>query len=306
MEFNHIPVLFQETVDSLNIKPDGIYVDGTVGGAGHSREIASRLTSGRLIAFDQDPEAVAVASGRLEGLSATVVHSNFKNMKSVLMEMGIEAVDGILLDLGVSSHQLDTAERGFSFHKDAPLDMRMSGEGTTAADLVNSLSAEELSNIFFRFGEEKFSRRIAERIVNVRADKPITTTTALAELIASAVPAAARRDGHPARRCFQALRIAVNGELDILSGALDDAFSLLKCGGGLSVISFHSLEVRIVKQSFREYCTGCICPPDIPVCVCGRKPQGKLLTRKPIEASSEELKENPRSRSAKLRSIVKL
>lgn len=306
MEFNHIPVLFQETVDSLNIKPDGIYVDGTVGGAGHSREIASRLTSGRLIAFDQDPEAVAVASGRLEGLSATVVHSNFKNMKSVLLEMGIEAVDGILLDLGVSSHQLDTAERGFSFHKDAPLDMRMSGEGTTAADLVNSLSAEELSNIFFRFGEEKFSRRIAERIVNVRADKPITTTTALAELIASAVPAAARRDGHPARRCFQALRIAVNGELDILSGALDDAFSLLKCGGVLSVISFHSLEDRIVKQSFREYCTGCICPPDIPVCVCGRKPQGKLLTRKPIEASSEELKENPRSRSAKLRSIVKL
>ena len=306
MEFNHIPVLFQETVDSLNIKPDGIYVDGTVGGAGHSREIASRLTSGRLIAFDQDPEAVAVASERLEGLSATVVHSNFKNMKSVLLEMGIEAVDGILLDLGVSSHQLDTAERGFSFHKDAPLDMRMSGEGTTAADLVNSLSAEELSNIFFRFGEEKFSRRIAERIVNVRADKPITTTTALAELIASAVPAAARRDGHPARRCFQALRIAVNGELDILSGALDDAFSLLKCGGVLSVISFHSLEDRIVKQSFREYCTGCICPPDIPVCVCGRKPQGKLLTRKPIEASSEELKENPRSRSAKLRSIVKL
>ena len=306
MEFNHIPVLFQETVDSLNIKPDGIYVDGTVGGAGHSREIASRLTSGRLIAFDQDPEAVAVASGRLEGLSATVVHSNFKNMKSVLLEMGIEAVDGILLDLGVSSHQLDTAERGFSFHKDAPLDMRMSQEGTTAADLVNSLSAEELSNIFFRFGEEKFSRRIAERIVNVRADKPITTTTALAELIASAVPAAARRDGHPARRCFQALRIAVNGELDILSGALDDAFSLLKCGGVLSVISFHSLEDRIVKQSFREYCTGCICPPDIPVCVCGRKPQGKLLTRKPIEASSEELKENPRSRSAKLRSIVKL
>jgi len=306
MEFNHIPVLFQETVDSLNIKPDGIYVDGTVGGAGHSREIASRLTSGRLIAFDQDPEAVAVASGRLEGLSATVVHSNFKNMKSVLLEMGIEAVDGILLDLGVSSHQLDTAERGFSFHKDAPLDMRMSQEGTTAADLVNSLSAEELSNIFFRFGEEKFSRRIAERIVNVRADKPITTTTALAELIASAVPAAARRDGHPARRCFQALRIAVNGELDILSGALDDAFSLLKCGGVLSVITFHSLEDRIVKQSFREYCTGCICPPDIPVCVCGRKPQGKLLTRKPVEASSEELKENPRSRSAKLRSIVKL
>ena len=306
MEFNHIPVLFQETVDSLNIKPDGIYVDGTVGGAGHSREIASRLTSGRLIAFDQDPEAVAVASGRLEGLSATVVHSNFKNMKSVLWEMGIEAVDGILLDLGVSSHQLDTAERGFSFHKDAPLDMRMSQEGTTAADLVNSLSAEELSNIFFRFGEEKFSRRIAERIVNVRADKPITTTTALAELIASAVPAAARRDGHPARRCFQALRIAVNGELDILSGALDDAFSLLKCGGVLSVITFHSLEDRIVKQSFREYCTGCICPPDIPVCVCGRKPQGKLLTRKPIEASSEELKENPRSRSAKLRSIIKL
>ena len=306
MEFKHISVLLEETINSLQIKPDGIYVDGTAGGAGHSREIASRLTTGRLIALDQDPEAVAVATERLNGLPATVVKSNFRNMDSVLSDLGIEKVDGILLDLGVSSYQLDNGDRGFSFHKDAPLDMRMSGEGTTAADLVNTLSSDELADIFFKYGEEKFSRRIAERIVRERENNPINTTIELADIIASAVPAAARRDGHPARRCFQALRIAVNGELDSLSDALDRAFELLAPGGVLSIITFHSLEDRMVKQRFREYCTGCTCPPDIPVCVCGKTPRGKLLTRKPIEAGKDELSVNPRSRSAKLRSIIKI
>lgn len=306
MEFKHIPVLFNETVDSLQIKPNGIYVDGTVGGAGHSGEIARRLKEGRLIALDHDPEAVAVATERLKGLPATVVRSNFRNMDTVLKNLGIEKVDGILLDLGVSSYQLDNGERGFSFHYDAPLDMRMSSSGSTAAELVNNCSAEELTDIFFRYGEEKFSRRIAERIVKQRAEQPIETTKQLAELIASAVPAAARRDGHPARRVFQAIRIAVNGELDSLSEALDKAFELLAPNGVLSIITFHSLEDRMVKQRFREYCTGCTCPPDIPVCVCGKTPRGKLLNRKAIEASKEELENNPRSRSAKLRSVKKL
>lgn len=306
MEFKHIPVLFHETVDSLQIKPNGIYVDGTVGGAGHSREIASRLTTGRLIALDQDPEAVAVASERLKGLPATVIRSNFKDMDKVLLSLGIQKVDGILMDLGVSSYQLDNGDRGFSYHKDAPLDMRMSGEGITAEELVNNLSEDELSDIFFRYGEEKFSKRIAARIVRERTSTPIKTTSQLAELIANAVPAAARRDGHPARRCFQALRIAVNAELDVLEEVLDRAFDLLAPDGVLSIITFHSLEDRMVKQRFKEYCTGCTCPPDIPVCVCGKTPRGKLIFRKPVEASAEELKENPRSRSAKLRSIIKL
>lgn len=306
MEFKHIPVLFHETVDSLQIKPDGIYVDGTVGGAGHSREIASRLTTGRLIALDQDPEAVAVATERLKGLPATVVRSNFKDMDKVLCDLGIDKVDGILMDLGVSSYQLDNGDRGFSYHKDAPLDMRMSGEGITAAELVNTLSEDELSDVFFRYGEEKFSKRIAARIVRERTSHPINTTTELAELIAGAVPAAARRDGHPARRCFQALRIAVNGELDVLSEVLDRAFELLAPGGALSIITFHSLEDRMVKLRFRDYCTGCTCPPDIPVCVCGKTPRGKLLFRKPVEAGKEELENNPRSRSARLRTIIKI
>ena len=306
MEFKHIPVLFHETVDSLQIKPDGIYVDGTVGGAGHSHEIASRLTTGKLIALDQDPEAVAVATERLKGLPATVIKSNFKDMDKVLADLGIDKVDGILMDLGVSSYQLDNGERGFSYHKYAPLDMRMSGEGVTAEELVNTLSEDELSSIFFRYGEEKFSKRIAARIVRERAVSPIKTTTELAELIANAVPAAARRDGHPARRCFQALRIAVNGELDVLEEVLDRAFELLAPDGVLSIITFHSLEDRMVKQRFRDYCTGCTCPPDIPVCVCGKTPRGRLLSRKPIEASKEELEVNPRSRSARLRSIIKI
>ncbi len=306
MEFNHKPVLLEQTINSLDIKPDGIYVDGTAGGAGHSREIAKRLTTGRLIAFDQDPEAVAVATERLGGYNATVVHANFKDMDIYLHEMGITSVDGILLDIGVSSYQLDNAERGFSYKYEAPLDMRMSGEGTTAADLVNGLSAEELTKIFRDYGEEKFAYKIAKRIEKERETDPIETTTRLAEIIASSVPAAARRDGNPARKCFQALRIAVNSELDVLSMALDKAFSLLGGGGRLSVITFHSLEDRMVKQRFKSYCTGCTCPPDIPICVCGKKPQGELAFRKPITASEQELNENARSRSAKLRTVIKL
>lgn len=307
MEFVHLPVLLNETINSLNIKPDGIYVDGTVGGAGHSREIAKRLTDGgRLIAFDRDPDAVETAAERLKKFNATVVHSNFSEIPSVLKSMNVDKVDGILLDLGVSSHQLDEGSRGFSYHREAPLDMRMSQSGTTAADLVNTLTAEELADIFTRFGEEKFSYRIARNIVKEREVSPILTTTRLADIIAASVPAAARRDGHPARKCFQALRIAVNGELDCLRPAIEGAFSCLKVGGVLSIITFHSLEDRIVKQTFADLCKGCVCPPDIPVCVCGRTPQALHITRKPIVAGAEELEKNPRSRSAKLRVIEKI
>lgn len=305
MEFNHISVLLNETIESLNIKPDGLYADGTAGGAGHSLEIAKKLKNGMLYAFDRDPDAVEVATERLKGYNAKVINSNFSEMKERLINIGVEKVDGILLDLGVSSYQLDTADRGFSYHKDAPLDMRMSKSGISAFDVVNTFSAKELSDIFFRFGEEKFSLRIAERIVEKRNEQPINTTLELAEIIANAVPAKARRDGHPARKCFQALRIAVNGELDALATALDKCFDLLNKDGVLAIITFHSLEDRMVKQKFKEYCTGCTCPPDFPVCVCGKTPKGRLLTRKPIEPSEAELENNPRSRSAKLRVIVK-
>ncbi len=305
MEFNHISVLLKETIDSLNIKPDGIYVDGTVGGAGHSFEIAKRLENGQLICLDQDPDAVKVATERLKGLPAQVIQSNFSLMTEVLKGLGIEKVDGILLDLGVSSYQLDTAERGFSYHKDARLDMRMSQSGISAEDIVNDFTENELADIFFRFGEEKFSYKIASKIVKERQNERITTTSQLAEIIANAYPAAARRDGHPARKCFQAIRIAVNGELDRLNETLDKAFDLLNKDGVLSIITFHSLEDRMVKQRFKEFCTGCTCPPDFPVCVCGKTPKGHLQTRKPIEPSSQELDQNPRSRSAKLRVIVK-
>lgn len=306
MEFNHISVLLNETIDSLNIKPNGIYVDGTAGGAGHSREIAKRLETGRLIALDRDPDAVLVATERLKGLNATVVNCNFSEMREALSELGIYKVDGILLDLGVSSYQLDNGERGFSYHKEAPLDMRMSKAGTTAADLVNTLSQNELCQIFRDYGEEKFAYKIAGEIIKEREISPITTTTRLADIIASAVPAAARRDGHPARKCFQALRIEVNGELQSLADTLDTAFDLLNTDGVLSIITFHSLEDRMVKLRFKEYCTGCTCPPDFPVCVCGKTPRGELVSRKPIVAGKEELENNSRSRSAKLRAIRKL
>ena len=305
MEFKHISVLLPEVIDSLNIKPDGIYVDGTVGGAGHSCEIAKRLTTGRLIALDRDPDAVKTATERLKGYPVQVVQSNFSEMDKVLQQFEISGVDGILLDLGVSSFQFDTAERGFSYHKAAELDMRMSKDGISAKDLVNTLSAKELADVFYRYGEEKHGFRIAQRIVREREMAPITTTVQLAELIANAVPAAARRNGHPARRCFQALRIAVNSELDSLDAALDKAFELLNPGGRLAIITFHSLEDRMVKLRFKEYAAGCTCPSDIPVCVCKKSPRGRLLTRKPIEPSENEIKQNPRSASAKLRVIIK-
>ena len=305
MEFKHISVLLNECIDALNIKPDGIYIDGTAGGAGHSKEIAKRLKAGLLLSLDQDPDAVKIATERLKGMRSRVIESNFKFMDDVAHKQGFDGVDGILLDLGVSSYQLDTAERGFSYHKDAPLDMRMSQSGISAEDIVNTFTAKELSDIFFRFGEEKFSKRIADRIIEERKNKRITSTVQLAEIIANSVPAAARRDGHPARKCFQALRIAVNGELDALNETLQKAFDLLNKDGVLAIITFHSLEDRMVKLKFKEFTTGCTCPPDCPVCICGKTPRGHLLTRKPIEPSAKELAENPRSRSAKLRVIIK-
>ena len=302
----HRPVLREETVASLNIRPDGVYLDGTAGGGGHSLAIASRLTTGRLIALDQDPDAIAQCEKRLQGLPVTLIRQNFRRLDAALDSVGVDRVDGILLDIGVSSHQLDEADRGFSFHADAPLDMRMSQEGPTAADLLNTLSERELSDIFFRFGEEKFSRQIARAIVSTRDTAPLTSTVQFAELIKSAVPAAVRREGHPARRVFQALRIAVNAELDCLSEALDLAFDRLAVGGRLSVITFHSLEDRMVKQRFAAFCEGCTCPKDFPVCVCHKTPAGKTVFRKPVEAGAEERTENPRARSAKLRCIDKL
>lgn len=305
MTFNHKSVLLEETIEALDIKENGVYVDGTAGGAGHSSHIAKRLKNGMLYALDRDPDAVRIASERLKDYPAKVINTRFSNMTEALAEEGIGEVDGILLDLGVSSYQLDTAERGFSYHKDAPLDMRMSKSGISAYDIVNNFTEKELADIFYRFGEEKFSFKIARKIVAERVNKPIATTLELSDIISSAVPAAARRDGHPARRCFQALRIAVNAELDELAEALKKCFDLLKKDGVLAIITFHSLEDRMVKQCFKEYCTGCTCPPDFPVCVCGKTPKGRLLTRKPIEPSQKELEENPRSRSAKLRVIIK-
>ena len=302
----HIPVMRDEVLEDLAVKPDGIYLDGTAGGGNHSRAIAERLTEGgKLFALDQDPDAVAEAGKRLAGLPAEVIQTNFTELGNVLAEHGTQA-DGILLDLGVSSHELDEGSRGFSYHQDAPLDMRMSQKGRTAADLVNTLSAAELSDILFRYGEEKYARQIAAQIVSAREQKPIETTLELAELIKRGVPAKVRRDKNPCKKSFQALRIAVNDELNCLSIALEAAFSSLKPGGRLVILTFHSLEDRIVKQAFAKWCTGCICPPEFPVCVCGHKPEGRLLRRKPLTASAEELERNPRSHSAKLRSIEKL
>ncbi len=305
--FSHQPVLLHEAVEALHIRENGIYVDGTAGGGGHSEAIVKRLTGGRLIALDQDPDAVKAAAERLAPYSqAQVIHSNFRKIGSILDSLGIERIDGLLLDLGVSSHQLDTPQRGFSYQADAPLDMRMSREGATAADLVNALTVEELSSLFFRYGEEKFSRKIAAAIVREREKAPVLTTVQLAQIVCGAVPFAARRDGHPARRVFQALRIAVNGELDVIPQAIEAAFERLTVGGVIAVITFHSLEDRIVKQQLAALCRGCECPPDFPVCVCGKTPRARTLTRKPLEASRQELERNPRSRSAKLRAIQKI
>lgn len=307
MDFSHVPVLLRETIEALNIKSDGIYVDGTVGGGGHSQEILNRLGKGTLIAIDQDPDAIKTVTKRFAGhANVMVVRANFSSMDEVVHSLGFDCVDGILLDIGVSSRQLDTPERGFSFHNDAPLDMRMSQEGTSAYDLVNTLPYGELARIIRMYGEEKFASSIAGAIVRQREKKPIETTLELAEIVKSGVPAAKRRDGHPARKTFQALRIAVNGELERLSQGLEAAFSLLAPGGRLAVITFHSLEDRIVKQYFAQLCTGCTCPKDFPVCVCGKKPQAKLWNKKPVEASEEELRSNARSRSAKLRVLEKI
>ncbi|MBQ3162100.1 MAG: 16S rRNA (cytosine(1402)-N(4))-methyltransferase RsmH [Oscillospiraceae bacterium] len=307
MSFSHISVLLAECIEGLDIKPDGIYIDGTCGGAGHSCEIAKRLTDGgRLIGIDRDPDAIKAATARLAPYNAKVLHGNYSEIEALAHSEGVEKVDGVLLDLGVSSHQLDTLERGFSYHGDAPLDMRMSQEGATAADLINTLPAEELSRIMFEYGEEKFSRKIAAEIIKRREIKPIETTSELADIITTAVPAKFRRDKNPCKKTFQAFRIAVNCEFDHLNKGLDDAFELLKTGGRLCVITFHSLEDRIVKQRFASFCKGCVCPPDFPQCVCGKTPRGKLVNRKPIEASPEELEANIRSRSAKLRIIEKL
>ena len=297
-------------MDALAIKPDGIYVDGTAGGGGHSFEIAKRLTTGRLIAIDQDEAAIKAASAKLAPLGerAQVVRNNFCHVADVLDTLGIDKIDGILLDLGVSSYQLDTPERGFSYMADAPLDMRMDMRAEkNAYHVVNTYSEYDLRRILFDYGEERFAGRIASRIVQARADKPIETTGELTALIKSAIPAAARDGGHhPAKRSFQAIRIEVNSELDVIRPALEAAMKRLSKGGRMAVITFHSLEDRIVKQTFADMASGCTCPKGLPVCVCGKKPAVKVISRKPILPDEEELENNPRSRSAKLRVAEKL
>lgn len=305
-EFKHIPVLFNETIEALNVRPDGIYVDCTAGGGGHCNAVAEKLTTGRIIAIDQDPEAIENLTERFKDNDrVTVVHDNFVNIRSILGNLGIDDVDGIMADLGVSSHQLDTDERGFSFHKDAPLDMRMSMEGMSAADLVNTASQSELQKIIYTYGEEKFAPSIARNIVKARQEKPIETTFELVDIIKASMPMKAKRDGHPARKTFQALRIEVNGELEKLDRALEDMFDVLNPSGRIAIITFHSLEDRIVKKKFNKFCEGCICPPEFPVCVCGRKPRGRLpfKSKAPTE---NEVGENFRAHSARLRAIEKI
>ena len=309
-EFHHISVLLQECLDGLNIRPDGIYVDGTLGGAGHSCQIAKRLTTGRLIGIDRDTVALKAAGERLAKVTdrATLVHANFCEMKQVLAQLQIPGVDGILLDLGVSSPQLDDAQRGFSYMADAPLDMRMNNQDSLSAyDVVNSWSQEELKRILYTYGEERYAPQIAAAICRRRAENPIKTTMELVDVIRSAMPPAALREKqHPAKRSFQAIRIAVNDELGAVETIMEDAVELLNPGGRLAIITFHSLEDRIVKNGMATAAKGCTCPPNFPVCVCGNKPKVKLISRKPITASEEELTVNPRSRSAKLRVCEKL
>ncbi|MBR1482046.1 MAG: 16S rRNA (cytosine(1402)-N(4))-methyltransferase RsmH [Ruminococcus sp.] len=307
MEFSHRPVLLQETIDGLAIKENGIYVDGTAGGGGHSSEILKRLKGGTLISIDRDPDAIQALTQRFSrNEHAMIIKGNFGDMRELLAQRSLYRVDGVLLDIGVSSHQLDTAERGFSFHEDAPLDMRMSRKGTTAAELVNSLPFEELRRILWDYGEEKYAGAIAGGIVAAREKKPLTTTLELAEIVKANVPQRVRRDGHPARKTFQAIRIAVNDELGALQRGLEGAFELLGSGGRLAVITFHSLEDRLVKRRMAAWCEGCTCPKDFPVCVCGKTPKARLVNKKPICANETELAENPRARSAKLRICEKI
>lgn len=302
MEFVHKCVLFDEAIKALDLNENKIIVDGTAGGGGHSGEIAK--TAKRVISIDQDPDAIAVLNERLgDKENVTIVHDNYSNIKNIISNLDIEKIDGLLLDLGVSSFQLDTAERGFSFHKDAPLDMRMSKSGLSAYDVVNNYDERQLADIIYRYGEEKFSRRIAANIVKARAEKPIETTFELVDIIKSSMPQKAMRDAHPARRTFQAIRIEVNAELDVLKSTLEDAFDILAPGGRIAIITFHSLEDRIVKEQFAKWCQGCTCPKEFPVCVCGNKPKGK--TFKSISPSKEELEENPRARSSRLRIFEK-
>lgn len=309
-EFHHISVLLEECIQALRIKPDGIYVDGTLGGAGHSSQIVKRLTTGRLIGIDRDPKALKAASERLAPYSdrVTLVHSNFSRVDQVLDELGIDGVDGILLDLGVSSPQLDEAERGFSYMADAPLDMRMNSQDSlTAYEVVNLWPREELRRILYEYGEERYAPQIASAIDRRRAERPIETTLELVDVIRSAMPPQALREKqHPAKRSFQAIRIAVNDELGAVSHVMDAAISKLNSGGRLAIITFHSLEDRIVKNAMASAAKGCTCPPEFPVCVCGKTPKVKLVSKKPIVSSEEELQRNPRARSAKLRVCEKI
>ena len=311
IQFSHKSVLLWECMEGLAIRPDGIYIDGTAGGAGHSSCIASQLSDGgRLIALDQDEVAVQTATARLAafGERATVVRSNFREVEKVCRDLGIEQIDGMLLDLGVSSYQLDTAERGFSYQADAPLDMRMDLRNPLSAyEVVNEYSEERIKKILFEYGEERFSGRIASAILRAREQAPIRTTGELVRIVKGAIPAAARDGGHhPAKRTFQALRIEVNAELDVIEPAIRSAVSMLRPGGRIAIITFHSLEDRIVKQTFADLAKGCTCPKDFPICVCGNRPSVKVVTKKPILPGAEELAENPRSRSAKLRVAQKL
>lgn len=305
MAFEHRPVLLDEVIEYLNIDPSGIYVDGTIGGGGHALAIVQRLTTGRLIGLDQDEEAIDAAGMRLKDYKdkVTIVRSNFHEIKDVLNGLNIDKANGILLDLGVSSYQLDTPERGFSYREDAPLDMRMDQRHKkTARDIVNEYSEAELYRIIRDYGEDRFAKNIAKHIVRARQDKPIETTFQLNEIIKAAIPAKVRAtSGHPSKRTFQAIRIELNRELDVLKESLDDMIDLLKPGGRLAIITFHSLEDRIVKENFKVNENPCICPPDFPVCVCGRKPKGRIITKKPVLPSEEEIEENSRSKSAKLR-----
>lgn len=306
MEFKHKSVLLNETIDGLNIKPDGIYVDGTLGGGGHAYEVCRRLgEKGSIVGIDQDAAAIEAASARLKdfGEKVTIVRSNYCDMKSKLHELGIDKVDGIVLDLGVSSYQLDTAERGFSYREDAPLDMRMdTRQKMTARDIVNDYTEADLYRVIRDYGEDKFAKNIAKHIVQARAVKPVETTAELSEIIRASIPMKfQKKSGHPAKRTFQAIRIELNRELDVLRDSLDDMIDLLNPGGRLCIITFHSLEDRIVKSAFRKNENPCTCPPDFPVCVCGKKSKGSIITKKPIVPSEEELEYNSRSKSAKLR-----